>query len=196
MPAWVGIAAKHLDDALAAEAARNAAWASGDEDLKYASLEKEFTASMQCIMATAIALDAFYAVIRPKVTSITDELIAVWKQKKTARHAQVAEVTRQAFRLKPDDAKRLKAALRDMFRLRDTAVHPHGDMRAPLFHPDLNVHIESRFVCFRAANAKICVQNLKGIVIDLATQGQPSNPEIASYAQALAGQLTSQATPL
>ena len=73
VPAWVGIAAKHLDDALAAEAARNAAWASGDEDLKYASLEKEFTASMQCIMATAIALDAFYAVIRPKVTSITDD---------------------------------------------------------------------------------------------------------------------------
>jgi hypothetical protein len=118
VPTWLGIAMRHLGDATTAELARNTAWATGDEDLKFSSLEQEFVASMQCITASAIALDAFYAVVRPKVTSISADLLAIWKTKRTARHAQIAEVLRRAFNVKPERAKLLKTALKDMFKYR------------------------------------------------------------------------------
>jgi hypothetical protein len=47
-------------------------------------------------MAAAIAIDAFYATIKNK-TNIPEETFHIWKEKKTARHTQIAEVLRQAF---------------------------------------------------------------------------------------------------
>jgi hypothetical protein len=65
-PTWIELVLRHLEDVKAMKSLRQVAWAGTNEDQKAATLEKEFEASMQCIMAAAIAIDAFYAVIQTR----------------------------------------------------------------------------------------------------------------------------------
>ena len=64
---WCELALRHLADARSRCADRIVAWAGTNEDYKATSLEREFEASMQAIMAAATALDAFYSVIQTHV---------------------------------------------------------------------------------------------------------------------------------
>jgi hypothetical protein len=66
-PTWIELSLRHLAAANVARANRQAAWAGTDEEAKAAALEQEVEASMQAIMAAAIAVDAFYAIIQPHV---------------------------------------------------------------------------------------------------------------------------------
>src|SRR5271165_3627112 len=83
-PTWLELASRHLADANEKKVARIAAWQSTDETAKAESLEREFEASMQAIMAAAIAMDAFYAVIKTRA-EISEALIKKWKDNGTAR---------------------------------------------------------------------------------------------------------------
>jgi hypothetical protein len=99
-PTWIQLALRHLGDAKAKQDLRVAAWSGVDENQKSDSLEQEFEASMQAIMAAAIAVDSFYSSIRTQVDlppSIADK----WRVKRTARYSQVTEVLKRAFHLKP-----------------------------------------------------------------------------------------------
>src|SRR2546426_8136310 len=73
-PTWLEIALRHLEEAKANRLLRIEAWKGTDEDAKAAALEREFEASMQAIMAAAIAIDAFYAVMQTKA-ELADTLI-------------------------------------------------------------------------------------------------------------------------
>jgi len=66
-PTWLELAIGHLRDAKAKKLARMSAWAGADEGAKAATLEAEFESSMEAIMSAAVAIDAFYAVIKTKV---------------------------------------------------------------------------------------------------------------------------------
>ena len=98
-PTWLELAARHLADAEQRRLARIAAWQSDDADARAATLEREFESSMQAMMAAAIALDSFYLALRDK-TSIPKETIQTWREKRTARYKQVAEVLQRAFALR------------------------------------------------------------------------------------------------
>jgi hypothetical protein len=137
-PTWLEVAVGHLEAAQNAEAARIQAWKTEDADARKDSLDREFLASMQAITAAAIALDAYYAVIKCKI-KLPERLTDTWRRKGTPRHTQVGEVIRRAFKLDPADTKRLKMSLREIFALRDRAVHPHSDLTAPIEHPELKV---------------------------------------------------------
>ncbi len=104
-PTWIQIAKHHLDNALIAKSNRESAWLGADEDAKARALEAEFEASMQAIMAAAIAWDAAYAVLRELVT-IPPAMIEKWRNGRTARYTQVAETVLRAFLLKPKGAPR------------------------------------------------------------------------------------------
>src|ERR1019366_575207 len=58
-PSWCQLALRHLSNAKACASERDIAWAGTDESAKALALEREFEASMQAIVAAAIALDAF-----------------------------------------------------------------------------------------------------------------------------------------
>src|ERR1041385_5454184 len=135
-PTWVELSLRHLTSATAARANRQAAWAGTDEDAKATALEREFEASMQGIMAAAIALDAFYAILQPHV-ALPPALVKRWRIGRTARFSQVTEVIRRAFRLKPKATAALRANLKELYRVRDLAVHPSGRIEAPIYHPEL-----------------------------------------------------------
>jgi hypothetical protein len=179
-PTWIEIALAHLNDAKERRAAGEVAWTGSNEDDKAATLEREFEASMRAIMAAAIAIDAFYALVQAHV-KLPPSLVARWRTKRTARYTQVTEVVRRAFQLRPKGTAALRQNLKEIYRLRDLAVHPSGKIEAPILHPELNVGVEWRFAYFRAHNAEIVVNAATWILWDLAHNGKPGDTKIREY---------------
>ncbi|WP_157469781.1 hypothetical protein [Desulfobulbus elongatus] len=183
-PTWCKLAIHHLADAEACRLDRVAAWDKTNEDQKGVSLEREFEASMQAIMAAAIALDAFYSMIQGHV-QLPPTLIQKWRTKRTSRYSQVTEVLRRGFHLKPNGTANLRQNLKEIYRLRDMAVHPSGKIKAPLLHPEIQVGVEWRFAYFRAQNAEKVVNATTGMLWDLAHNGKPTDSKIMEYMNTL-----------
>lgn len=98
-PTWCELAMRHLEAAKAAAEARKIAWQTAEDtpaanSAKAITLEKEFETSMQAVMAAAIAVDALYAVLRGHI-EVPEELLNKWRNRRTARYSQVAEVIRR-----------------------------------------------------------------------------------------------------
>ena len=187
-PTWIQLAQRHLDAALVAKSRLQSAWLGTDEAAKANALESEFEASMQAIMAAAIAWDAVYALLREHVV-VPPSVAERWRHGRTARYTQVAEVVRRAFALKPKGAVLLRNNLKELYRYRDLAVHPSGKIQAPLLHPELNVGMEWRFVYFRATNAEIAVSAAAAMLWDLSNNGESKNPNVTEYQKVLAMRL-------
>lgn len=179
-PTWVELALRHLADANGKSIERTAAWSGSNEEIKASTLEREFEASMQAIMAAAISIDAFYSLIQPHV-KLPTSIVEQWRTKRTARYSQVTEVIRRAFGLKPKGTAALRQNLKEIFRLRDLAVHPSGKIEAPIMHPEIEVGVEWRFAVFRAHNAKLVVNAATGMLWDLAHNGKPKDTKVVEY---------------
>ena len=183
-PTWLELASRHLSDAEERKRARIAAWNSDDQEARAATLEAEFKSSMQAIMAAAIAINSFYAALRER-TNIPDETIQAWRKNKTARYKQIVEVLRRAFSLIPRDCAKLRQNVKEIFKVRDMAIHPIGNVAAPVLHPELQVGVEWRFALFRADNAEAIVGGARSIVHELVAKGKPSTPEVQRYIDGL-----------
>lgn len=187
-PTWIQIAKRHLDNALVVLSNRQLVWTETDEGAKAQALEAEFEASMQAIMAAAIAWDAAYAVLREHVT-LPPAMAEKWRKGRTARYTQVSEIVRRAFSLKPKGALALRTNLKEIYRYRDLAVHPSGRIEAPMLHPELDLGMEWRFVYFRAKNAEIAVLAAAAMLWDLAHNGKAKDPKVTEYQKTLAARL-------
>ncbi|MCL6260471.1 hypothetical protein M3O96_15315 [Aquiflexum sp. TKW24L] len=180
MPTWIKFAIEHLENCRLYNQRRQEAWKGNDEEQKAETLEKEFEASMQSIIAMAIAIDSFYGTVKSKI-NIPKELTEKWKENRTSRYIQIAETVRQGFKLDKEGYKILKQTLKEIFRFRDMAIHPKGDIEHPILHPDLGVGVEWRFVYFSYANSKVIVdEGLKRLHELLSKQGI-KNKELEKY---------------
>jgi hypothetical protein len=188
-PTWIELALRHLEDAKARRTTREIAWAGTNEDEKASTLEREFESSMQAVMAAAIAIDAFYSLMQTHV-QLPPSLVTQWRTKRTARYTQVTEVLRRAFHLNSKGAAVLRQNLKEIYRLRDLAVHPSGKIGAPILHSEINVGVEWRFAYFRAHNAELVVNAATWILWDLAHGGKPKDSNIQEYMAALRQRLT------
>jgi hypothetical protein len=177
---WIEIALRHLNDAVAAKALRVQAWAGTDEVAKARTLVSESEASMQAMMAGAIAWDAFYGALSEYVI-LPVEMRERWRKNRTARPTQVAELVCRAFKISPKGMATLRTNLKEVYRFRDLAVHPSGQLRAPVFHPELGVSVEWRFAYFRCENAKIAVDAATAMLWDLATRGKLKLSKLEAY---------------
>lgn len=192
-PTWCELAMRHLEAAKAAAEARKIAWRTAEDtpatnDAKAITLEKEFEASMQAVMAAAIAVDSLYAVLQGHI-EIPEELLKKWRERRTARYSQVAEVIRRSFNLKRNGMRLLLENLKKIYHLRDLAVHPSGKVQEALLHPELGVGVEWRFVYFRADTSEGAVNAATAIVWDLAFQGKPVSDQTANYLTGLRARL-------
>ena len=183
-PTWIELALRHLDYAKARRAARDIAWAGPNQEEKAATLEREFEASIQAVMAAAIALDAFSLLLQTHV-KLPPTLLAQWRKNRTPRYSQVTEILRRAFHLKAKGTADLRHYLKEIYRLRNLAVHPSGKIEAPILNPEINVGVEWRFAYFRAHNAELIVNATTGILWDLAHGGKPKDRKIQEYMVAL-----------
>lgn len=187
-PTWCELALRHLVEARSRRDDRIAAWTGAYDDHKARCLEREFEASMQAIMAAAIALDAFYSMIQTHV-QLPPLLAQQWRNKRTARYSQITEVLRRGFHLKPNETAVLRRNLKEIYRLRDLAVPPSGKIQATLLHPEIDLGVEWRFTHFRAQNAELIVHATTEMLWELASNGKPTNNNIKEYMVILRRQL-------
>lgn len=201
-PTWCQLALRHAAEAERFAGERAVTWAGTDEDAKAAALEREFESSMQAIIAAAISIDAFYANLKDhlivavptlrrsaRVTQWLRRIFRSRNPRRAPRHAQIAEAIRRAFRLKKEGTAVLKNNLQQLFHFRDLAVHPSGEIQAPILHPELNVAMEWRFVFFRAQNARMAADISSAALWDLTHNGNAANAPIKDYATTLAARM-------
>lgn len=179
-PTWLELAIRHLSDAQVGQVARDAAWTSADENAKAGALEWEFEASMQAIMASATALDAFCAAVQARAQP-PQLLIDEWREKRTPRHMQIAEVLRRALSLTSKDAKNVRQNLGEILRFRDLSIDPSGKLDTPILHPVLGVGVEWRFAYFRYENALLIVQATLRLIGKLVASGGSKDDEVQRY---------------
>ena len=187
-PTWIELALRHTESSVLARENRERVWSGADEDAKAAGLEREFECSMQAVMASAIAIDAFYAILAQHVY-IPPYVLNKWRAKRTPRYSQVTEVLRRAFNLKPKGTKALRDNLKEIYRIRDLAVHPSGKVEAPIYHPELGVGVEWRFAYFRAANAELISSVATWMIWELCKNGTPKDHDIKEYVSKLSDRL-------
>jgi hypothetical protein len=162
---WMEIALEHLQQAHLAHVQLLEKWVPGEPAEGSKHLRDEFSSSMQCINAAAIAVDAFYAAIK-NVAPISEDEISRWKAKKTSRPKQIAEVIRRSFGMKQSTVAALQQNLIELFKWRDWGVHPPADLEVPTPYPELSVSTEWRFVAYTASNARIAFEYVLKLVIE------------------------------
>jgi len=181
-PYWLEIALSHLEHASAAHEEVLNAWKNNDEQQKGQALETDFVASLQSIVASAIAIDAFYAAVKRQIT-ISAKTLTAWKTQRTARYRQIAEVFRSAFLVGPKSAAQMRSHLKELFKWRDRSVHPSSNFDQPLLYPELNVATEWRFVSFNYSNAKAAASVALSLIAQLLSRPRPNSAELVRYCE-------------
>ena len=147
-------------------------------------MEWEFEASMQAIVAAATAVDAFCAAVQARVP-LPQLQIDEWRDKRTPRYAQIAEVLSRALSLTPKAAGSLRRNLGEIFRFRDLSIDPTEKVDAPILHPVLGIAVEWRFAYFRYENALLIVQATMHVIEELVASGGPMDAEVQRYVNEL-----------
>ncbi|WP_441227969.1 hypothetical protein AB7813_08125 [Tardiphaga sp. 20_F10_N6_6] len=178
-PSWLAIAVDHLKAAKMARQELLEGRDSNDDEKRNRALEQEFATSMQVITSSAIAIDAFYAAIKNRLKSDAEPYDPT--KRRSARHAQVSELIRQAFQLKPKTFDQVRNIVEQIFKFRDQAVHPTGDFSDPTEHPELKVGVERRLVVFGYENAFKIIQTTVVVLSELATNGDAKNTAIGDH---------------
>jgi hypothetical protein len=138
---------------------------------------------MQVVASSATAIDAFYAVIKKKLTQDAEPYDP--EKRGAPRFAQVSETVRQAFQLKRNEFEILRATIEEIFKFRNLAVHPTGEFTDPILHPELQVGVERRFVVFRYENALGIIRTTVGFICELVAKGKSKNAALETYAKYL-----------
>lgn len=182
---WLEIAVSHLHSARVAHEELIETYESeGDGDL-VESIEQEFQASMQAMVACAVALDALYAAVKERI-GISEELVAKWRDNDTPRSAQIAEVLGRGFYIrKKEKMQRLKHVLKEMFKFRDWAVHPPADLQPVVPRKDIKRGVEWRLSAFRYSNARSTVRQTLSLISRLATKSRMKTDALEDYCQFL-----------
>lgn len=190
MPAyWLDIAYKHLLDTEAAHKKLMVAKVAKDDQRIGLYLKKESSAGMQAIMASGIAIDAYYANVKDHVP-IPQATIDAWRDKNTARYKQISEVLRIGFRLKAPQSKNLREILKQNFKARDQAVHPTSGTTDPFLHEELNKVTDWRYATFRFKNAKIIYGLSLSIIFKTASSPSAKAPEaLRAHCESIAPRL-------
>ncbi len=177
---WLEIALKHLEDAERAHADLLDGWPAGDDELKGQTLENEFASSLQSVVAAAVAVDAFYAMIR-RYIAVPEDTMKAWRKNRTSRPRQITEVFRLSFAVGTKSTAEMGGRLKDPFKLRDRSVHPTAEFECPVWYEELGVLTEWRFVAFRAENAKSAVSLVLSIIAQLFARPRSTSLELAEH---------------
>ncbi len=179
---WMDIAISHAIDANNANAeARD--FCNIDEFEKMGvALKREFKASMQCIIASAISLDAFHSAVKERI-DIPSELLELWRspENRTAYWKQMAEAFRLGFKLNSESVSAIRKYLREISKYRNWAIHPPSKSNKLVRRNDLMIDTEWRFVAFRCDNALTIVQMSLIIVWGLVKLLDRCNEHLKTY---------------
>jgi hypothetical protein len=175
LPLWLRIA--HENIILSHKASKDIAekWNENVEDQK-ALLLAELTPSMQVFVACGTALDALYEQLRP-FAKISSEDIKAWRENKTSRAAQIAEIVRRVYKLDNEVFKAFKKNIKSIIEFRDQAVHPTHEIKRTCTRSDVPVGVDWRFSAYRYHNSAICYRRTMEMFIRL-YEKRASEPKV------------------
>jgi len=139
----------------------------------------ELECCLQVFVASGVALDALYDQLRP-FAGITDAEIKAWRENKTSRATQVAEVIRRVFKLQVPVSGQFKQALSEILKYRDMAVHPSLALKQSCSRPDIPVGVDWKFAAYRFDNSHACFTSTIGMVSYLYEHPCPQEAVTAS----------------
>jgi len=154
LPIWIRIARDNLRLAKSASQALVEEWSEDTESQK-ALLISELEPSIQVIVSCGIALDALYDQLRP-YAKLSESDIEHWKEKKTSRAKQIAEVIRRVYALDKSVFEQFRQAIIDIIKYRDLAVHPSLELKNACSRPDIPVGVDWKFAAYRYQNSEAC----------------------------------------
>jgi hypothetical protein len=167
-PAWIDVARVESERAKAARLANPGP--DGDADF-VESLYLEMKHSMMCISAVAFALEAFSNSVRVNYASV-----GAPRAKRSAA-ARVQETLTSAFRVPNHLSKNMRATMRDVFDIRNRAVHPPIGFVDPVMHPDWPIAVEPSFARFSSANAATALTALERLLPYLLANPRPGSED-------------------
>lgn len=176
---WLYVARDMRDKAESALTQVVAASEAKDDGALGTALEEEFRCGMLGISAAAFAIDAFYASIKERYQPHPHE--AEWRASGLARYKQIAETLRWAWTIRPPAAKAIRDHLRQVFELRDLAVHPPAKFREPILREDIERGVEWRFVYFRAENTRAAFRIASEIIEALIRESDKAASELKEW---------------
>jgi hypothetical protein len=183
-PYWLDIAADHAETALSH--ASDLGRLSGQEMPQAALLADECRAGMVSIAASAFALDSFY----DAVSSQRDMggFNRKWAAARTPRHSRITELLHQTFAVGNPEGKDLARMIREIFTLRDRAVHPSGEFEAPVRHPLITPAVPWPYLAFNAANARQALLNVAGVMYYCMKHPRRTFPAIVTWSEGAAAE--------
>lgn len=150
-PFWLEEAIDAAADAVRHSEAIPAAAQAQNNDEVARLMTRELRASMRAIASSAFAIDSFYATVKARSPAHPHE--AVWRSKRTSRHAQIFQTLQYHLSLKNVGAKEINRRIKEIFRYRRWAVHPGSAFATPVWRPDVDSSVDWHFMAFRSANA-------------------------------------------
>lgn len=141
---WLEIALEHLAAARSAHSTLLEAKGRGNDFAVL--LDREFKSSVQATVAAATFFEALYAATLDRTPTKPKPHIPGKHQR--SRYKRVAEQLRMAFGLRKQGTANLRLVLAQTYKFRDQAVHPSATFGEPVFHPQLQIGVERRFVMF------------------------------------------------
>ena len=150
---WLDMAIDNVLVAVAAADEADACFEQGsDGDEAGNAVLREMRASMAAVSFAAFALEAFYAAVVER-SPLPEEISCRWRRGRTSRYGRLFESLRYNFKFSNDMAKEYSRVLRQVFNLRDQAVHPNAGFAPAALHPRFGRGADVRILRFRAYNA-------------------------------------------
>jgi hypothetical protein len=102
---------------------------------------------------------------------------ATWREKRTARYAQVTETLRFQLKLDPTFSEQLRTVLKELFEFRSRAVHPNSKFVEPNYRPQIDSGVHPHLITFSGPHAVQCralvLELLDRLVARAAEQSRP-----------------------
>lgn len=174
-PMWIEIAAAQRNLARETRAQNPGVDDSGFGE----SLRVEMKHSMMSVAAAAFALEAFAASIKHHRPEVAEQVNA------DSTDGRIHQVFTRAAKFTNETSKNSRDAFRQLFRVRDRAVHPPADWAEPVTHPAFPVGVHPMFVTYRLENAETASVIAATYVRHVAANPRGNDPDWLAWCAAV-----------
>jgi hypothetical protein len=169
---WVEIAIRH--ERLSLDARHDAEAAEAGSESMSEAFSREFKAALVAVTAAAFALDAFYNVVRVQGQ--------VPEPRRDKKYRRLLAILAEGFALTDKQLETWRPQVRDLYHLRNAAVHHESKFRPSYEHPTKKSHVgyeHTQYTCEAASKGVDLALELLSTCI---ASGDPTWPELDAWA--------------
>lgn len=155
----------------------------------------EYRSAMICICAVAFTLEAFTNSVVARYPHVQRPSIVRSNGGQSSAAARHHQIWTGAFRLTNTNSANTKNTLKQIFALRNAAVHASADFVDPVGHPVFRVALEGRFVTYTVENATDAYMAAVDALEHLLGRPRGEAPEWLAWCAAMSTRLTTINSP-